>query len=60
VHRLAWAAVLCRTLVGVPHVTCQRARMSRGGAVVYLSKEDLAVLMVSSDLRSTGPMGRSV
>jgi hypothetical protein len=54
--------VLCRTLVGVQHVRgpgpgCAR---SRGGAVVYLSKQDLAVLMVSLDLRSAGPMGRSV
>jgi hypothetical protein len=32
----------------------------RGRAAMYLSKQNVAVLTVSSDLRSVGPMGRSV
>jgi hypothetical protein len=57
-----WLGLLCfaERLLAFSMSKGQDARARLGGAVVYLSKQDLAVLMVSSDLRSAGSMGRSV
>jgi hypothetical protein len=57
-----WLGLLCcgERLLAFSMPEGEGCARSRDGAVVYLSKQDLAVLMVSSDLRSAGPMGRSV
>jgi hypothetical protein len=47
---LACAAVPCRAHFGVQHVRWPGVARSRGGAVMYLSNQDVAVLMVSSNL----------
>jgi hypothetical protein len=44
---LACAAVLCCALIGVQRVRGPGVARSRGGAVMYLSNQDAAVLMAS-------------